>query len=322
MHYHLLTAIEDGQDLEKDILMKLDDIMRPFDENSSDSEHLEFQDVTEEYHNEYLNTTRRCVRMPGGEIESMYDSPVRYLHSPNYMSGLARSYVIKDGLVYQTNYGKSKTLKRTKTAKKMKVIDVPFTKLYDTFEIFMDEYLGISYDFDKQAYGYYINPYGYWDWYVVGGRWDGSFLVKDSVLDHAAYTVHNLLTSLISDSNTKKIIKGYKWVNIAYKKDIEWNIMRDLLMLEMVERYAIAKDPTKTPDHLLLPEMSYETFCENELGTIYGPIYPVTAHSILYPMGHWFSSDYNTMEEFEDVKNDFIDTLPDNYLLVSVDCHV
>jgi len=32
---------------------------------------------------------------------------------------------------------------------------------------------------EKQGYGYYNNPNGFWDWYQVGGRWVGFFAVKE-----------------------------------------------------------------------------------------------------------------------------------------------
>lgn len=34
---------------------------------------------------------------------------------------------------------------------------------------------------DGDTFGYYRNPQGYWDWWVVGGRWTGFFKVKAGV---------------------------------------------------------------------------------------------------------------------------------------------
>ena len=56
---------------------------------------------------------------------------------------------------------------------------VKYKKLFETFEDFARESHGMP-ERDKQhnRYGYWCNPNSQWDWYVIGGRWSGFFLVK------------------------------------------------------------------------------------------------------------------------------------------------
>ena len=50
---------------------------------------------------------------------------------------------------------------------------------YDNVFAYMQEYEGYPYDEDEQAFGYYRNPNAKWDWYQIGGRWDGFFKLKE-----------------------------------------------------------------------------------------------------------------------------------------------
>ena len=42
-------------------------------------------------------------------------------------------------------------------------------------------YISSDYEYDEESdsYGYWDNPNGFWDWYQVGGRWFGYFLIKE-----------------------------------------------------------------------------------------------------------------------------------------------
>jgi len=61
-------------------------------------------------------------------------------------------------------------------------ITISFKELYDTFEQYLEKYMGASYDEEQKKYGYWENPNARWDWWVVGGRWAGLLkLPKNSV---------------------------------------------------------------------------------------------------------------------------------------------
>lgn len=55
---------------------------------------------------------------------------------------------------------------------------VSYKVKYPTFNAFMEEGNGLSRN-DEGAYGYYTNPNAKWDWWVIGGRWDGLLRLKN-----------------------------------------------------------------------------------------------------------------------------------------------
>lgn len=56
--------------------------------------------------------------------------------------------------------------------------EVPIKEVYPSFELAMQKYFGYNYSQTEKAYGYYSGKNPKWDWYVVGGRWDGMLKVK------------------------------------------------------------------------------------------------------------------------------------------------
>ncbi len=49
----------------------------------------------------------------------------------------------------------------------------------DTHTMMTSPDSGLEWDEKLQGYGYYSNPNGFWDWYQVGGRWVGFFIIKE-----------------------------------------------------------------------------------------------------------------------------------------------
>jgi len=54
-------------------------------------------------------------------------------------------------------------------------IEIPYKQLFPTFEKFMEEWCEEKRDPVHNRYGYWHNPRAKWDWYQIGGRWDGFF---------------------------------------------------------------------------------------------------------------------------------------------------
>lgn len=51
---------------------------------------------------------------------------------------------------------------------------------YPSFDTFMSDYAGYdAVDPKTLKYGYWKNPRAKWDWYLLGGRWSGYFLLTD-----------------------------------------------------------------------------------------------------------------------------------------------
>lgn len=134
--------------------------LSPFQENNMDDcpkEYLKFEDEEDEYLKKYKTESRKMVVMPSGELVSPFDD----------------RFKVK---------GKDSFSNDTVVPPELKQKNFRFTKLYKTFEIFMDEYAG----FDKRdektnRFGYWSNPNSKWDWHQLGGRWTGYFKLQNPV---------------------------------------------------------------------------------------------------------------------------------------------
>ena len=203
----------------REVYSSIDNLMHPYGSESEDC--YEFIDMTEELRDAYENDTIDCYRLPGGRIVTQFDNEVY------------RKFSIRDGIVFEKNAGPLKHPKRTHKAKKMKALpDYPMKKLYATFEDYAKNYRFHEYHEDKQAFGYYCNPEARWDWFVIGGRWPITFLVKDTCTEYSPGE------RTWGDENTVyPVPEGYMWVSAARKKDIEWEAMRNWQLHQIKQQY-------------------------------------------------------------------------------------
>lgn len=200
-----------------------------------------------------------------------------------------KRYVIRNGLVYQCSAGPAKQERRTKSAKRMKALpNYPICKVYSNFDEYAHKYWGLQYYSEQDAYGYYYNPDAYFDWYSMGGRWPELFLVKE---DCKEYSIGECTLSCDEDSHPHP--EGYKWVCAARKKDIEWQVMKDWLSQQTSQ-------------------------------------YPICFFGYFSEDGCFTQNDFitdNCNRKFDEdawnnARNDYLDSIPDNAVLVGIDCHV
>lgn len=298
--------------------------LEPYCECTENEEYLEFVDETEDVKSRYEGTTD-CIKLPNGKIVLAYT--------------LSDKFRIKDGLVYQRNFGPLKHDKRSKRAKRMIALpEYPLKKLYKTFEDFAVNYLGMRYDEEYNGYGYYCNPNSFWDWYRIGGRWPCAFLVKSDCEEYGPGN-YDL------DDELPAPPEGYKWASAARKKDIQWQTLIDYEKKRMAERFEYyrnifeKKEVPKNEWYLHLEDdgvyshrnfavyLNGETFEENQVrrkflvGSDYLslPCYYVDSEYWHTQDGWWGDSDDNGTWKAEVKK--FYDSLSDDTVLVSVDCH-
>lgn len=70
------------------------------------------------------------------------------------------------------------------------------------------------------------NPNSKWDWYDIGGRWRNQLLTREDnndTFEHNSFAEH---MGMFKD--TKEAPKGYKWVNGAKIKDIDFNKIEEV----------------------------------------------------------------------------------------------
>ena len=157
-HYTMLVAAKDTGELSEKLLPyyeygcgEYDELVKPY---------LVFKDCTEEIDESYEDTIERVVVIDGNEnprLVSKYDGMFRI------------PYKRGDDICSMSH----------EIPKELSVIDVPHKALYKSKDDFVTEWHGYEYNKELGVYGYWHNPNKKWDWYVVGGRWEGLLLLKD-----------------------------------------------------------------------------------------------------------------------------------------------
>lgn len=151
-HFTVLVEVSEDTTLET--------LLEPFYEQGEATDYyMEFDDQTEDLQEEYKNKSTTQVRTPDGVLVSPYDD--RFLVKEPGKLGSHR--------VIPEDHEK---------------IEVPFKDLYSTFEEFVQEWHGMG-EANKRngRWGWYMNPNAKWDWWTIGGRWDGVLRLKEGWRD-------------------------------------------------------------------------------------------------------------------------------------------
>ena len=178
--------------------------MQEYYEGDTDPGRTKFCDCTERIVEGYEGTVD-CLKLPQGTIVLDFESPYE------------NRFVIRDGKVFESDAGPVHQLRRTKRAKRIRALTgYPLKKIYPDIYRFSVEWFGIEYIEKENAFGYYANPNGIWDWYEIGGRWPYLLLVRDTCREYFAGQI-----SWTWSDETVDPPKGYRWTSGARMKDIE-----------------------------------------------------------------------------------------------------
>ena len=85
-------------------------LLEPYCESTENTDYLEFCDMTQEGRDKYESGGMDCVQMPDGRILPYFDH------------GFAEQYDLVEGQVYKKNFGPLHHRKRTKKAKKIRIL--------------------------------------------------------------------------------------------------------------------------------------------------------------------------------------------------------
>lgn len=146
-HFTVLVRIRPGEDLEA--------LLAPYQENNMGDcpeKYLAFEDMTEELREEFAEKMLDVFVDPAGKPHLKYSH--QFQHNPPGRLGISSEtrYLCPEGW----------------TSK-----EIPVAEMY-TFERFVEEYHGYNRkDEGVDAWGLWKNPNAKWDWWTVGGRWDG-----------------------------------------------------------------------------------------------------------------------------------------------------
>ena len=95
--------------------------------------------------------------------------------------------------------------------------EISLKEMYDDFDEFAEDYYGNMHD---GKYGYYYNPNAKWDWYQLGGRWQGELLVPE---DTEFYRTGD--SGVFGGPEYDYTPEGHIRVDQALSGDIAWDKM-------------------------------------------------------------------------------------------------
>ena len=305
----------------------------PYDEQTEEAEYREFEDRTDEAKADYETDTMRVIRYPDGTIRSIYDRI------------FTDKFYIHEDVIYQ--YGAEKSIAdklQTEESKALELVnDYPVKAWYASFEAYCEEHRGYIQD-SEGLWGYTYNPNAKWDWWQIGGRFSRNFLVKEDLEDC-------IISYDRSSGEPDGAPKGYKYVDAARKKDICWDLMKQLTVEEVEKGYQkcvaafASNDPTGFGPLTKIVEdgiaswgsMIYlkgETLDEFKArkGATDMDQYMISSFAAIDRNGDWLGSGdmgwfgISTNDKEERAWNDELQTLmneaQDDDFLVVVDCHI
>ena len=196
----------------------LESILAPFDEQTENARYFEFVDQTESARNNYTKDTIDLVEFADGTRCCIHDR------------GFKERFTVVEGVIYELMKSDDSVEKvRSKKTHSMKLLmDHPISQWY-TFDDYCKEQCG----YIKNAagrWGYMSNPNAKWDWYCIGGRFCGEFLVNDD--NEECLFVAN------SEVGGNLPPEGYEYANAARKRDIAWDKAKQMRIAAAEESYA------------------------------------------------------------------------------------
>jgi len=308
----------------------LEEILEPYYEGAEEPEYTEFVDETESVAEDYRTNTLTAIRYPDGKTVPTFDRE------------FCEKFTVEDGKIIQFFTKEDGGNRESEESRQLTLIpDYPVKSLL-TFEQYCRDYHGYRKLPDGRV-GYYHNPNANWDWYEIGGRFPGLLLVKDDVKDI-------LPLSESEDKNTRHPT-GYRYVNGARMKDIEWYKMRELRLDAVKANYARLAEAFRTKDlskiggiatineegifgwgcTLFSKDETLEEYLDRK-GATEIDMYPICTYAFVNAAGEWnasgdmgwfgLSSNDKPERTWLDETRCLVEKIREDDFMVIVDCHI
>lgn len=188
--------------------------LAPYDEQTEHKEYLTFEEEEIENFEKYTTETYELVEVTPEEIAQCRDRDLHVIDGKHYANTFAECFRVPGSFGLSFGGGGSLSHK----VDKKRILKIPFTTVFPTFEEYMEEYCGCeARDPEKKMYGTWRNTNSKWDWYLVGGRWSGLLKLKNPKASGASMGKK-------SWTNEKDPDK-YGYVDSALLKDIDFEGM-------------------------------------------------------------------------------------------------
>lgn len=274
-HYTVAIITKDETDV--------DYILSSFTENVEymDKEKLTFFDGRVECVNDYNTEEIKAIKKPDGSYIS-------------YFSKEAENYIEhKNGELVKLQ--------------DCEITEIKANEIYKTLDEYLSEYKWLTFNEEKQTYGYWYNPNAKWDWYSIGGRWSGCLLTKRG----------NGVNSCLLD-DLAIIPENWDALQTMYKKLCEAEQNNDETVLKEYEFYS-------WEDWHYYKE-NIENYPEKPISLTYAVITP---DGEWHEPGQmlWFGISAASDEERDDWSDKYVERFitpyrNQNYYVVLVDCHI
>lgn len=282
--------------------------LAPFCEHVADSSiYAVFRDVTEECRNQYEQGGSERIIMPDGRLLLPWDDEFRKEGSFGFGSG--------------THEPPAELAKRL----------IPYSQLYPTLETFITDWHGYRYCEEKAAFGYFHNPNAKWDWWALGGRWQGMLTAKaDAAVEHLIYGEPGVFGAR-GDEYTRP--DGRLGCDGCRKSDLDFEWTREQMIHSVKERWdhMIAAGHQDNPgirhfEYGFDPQSLFEEELKKaETGHPFST-FAVLKASKWYEQGEmgWFACVANKKdhEQWTGELQQIWDEIPDDNIVVVVDCHI
>lgn len=184
----------------------------------------------------------------------------------------------------------------------LKLIDppkkIPIKDVYPVYSRYLEEWCGYSKDETLNKYGHWKNPNSKWDWYVLGGRYDNYFKLKNGT-----YTNQ----SKKSDIDFEGMAKEAEEKAILYWEEA---LSKNLTIGSRYHSYGIKKEDTK--ESYIKSFKSISTYAVLKDGTWYEK----GKTSLLGS-----TTDGNVQEDWDKEFYKILDSISDDTLLSVYDIH-
>lgn len=275
----------------------LDDVMAPFQENNMGDcpqEFMEFEDKEDEFKSDWKNGKTKAVKLPDG----------------TYCLPCDRRFEVKEE---KTGFNTHKAPDNLTTEK------VSFKKLYKNFKQFCKDWHGHDgRDKLEGRYGYWQNPQSKWDWYQVGGRWAGYFLLKPGCVGDPGER------SALSDEGEIPHNKA----SSCRKGDVDWETMERAqkagLEKNWEEAQSVIKDKVALSYHYGIKEgMTKEQYMNEHMGI---HTFAILMDGVWHESGEmgWWAVVRNEKDgdKWRNETQSLLDAIAESATISIVDCHI
>ncbi|HAK8205140.1 TPA: hypothetical protein H2W01_004815 [Salmonella enterica] len=182
------------------------------------------------------------------------------------------------------------------------------------------------------------NPNAKWDWYEIGGRWNGFFLNKNGIwcnsllkgeVDFAGMLAENAINAKRNYEKFSATVAGYEfpqtWVSVRSEiKDIDKarEFYKSQPAIKAIEEAGINLLFECTVEHYGNDEQEYVV---RQSGSVLSPYAIIHEGNWIAKgeMGWWgISDDEVTQEQWNEKVSELIGKLPDDTMLSLYDCHI